>query len=1330
MKNRKTNLNRKCAKFCAIALACVLTVLSIPNPESIYASEPDANEEASYSYENASADVADDSEEDESANPGDEGESGTSNDGKKIDGKEIDVEGNVEEENCEEENSEDEILEDENSEIEISEDEILEEEISEDENSEDEILEDEISEEEISEDEILEEEIIVAGEMFICNSSAYSFTEEMASDKRELSAELGEYKELEEGRDIAEGEILIKAPDYETALKYAACFNGKLLKFRHGIATVELNADETLPHAEVYDALCASAKSDNRLPAAWPNTISYLTNDPLADKLDEFERYQWFHDVLGSEYALENGYNGDGVKVAVLDTGIRTGHEDFDWSEIEAVSVTDENDPDDSFTLLGGGHGTNVCGIIKGEYDNGLGGHGIAPEADLLSVKVFSPYDSDSDDSFDSVGAYLDDVLEGINLCIDRGDVDIINMSLGSNSPNPLYEEVIDSAYESGITVFAAAGNGNTNAEEFPASYKHAVSVAALNKDCKRTEFSNYGPKVRYAFPGAEIYSTYNQNDYGDVPGLTCDGYSYMDGTSQASPMAAACAAVILASMDSEGLSGPAKVDALLKKMDSSCVSTSESGMGKGYVNLTKAFGLSRMSEKPKAPVVTKNPGGTYKELEIDVCLSAQKGTDIYYTLDGTTPKLNSFRFNASTVKLTASDGKITLPVQEKVVLKAIAVNGAGLSSPVLTQKYVFKVKETDIRIYVKDGTTVSLPVGISKGSSLQLAYSLTPEFAEKTKINWSVDEFAAETGIKVSSKGLVSIPKNCVPDIYSVYAETANGNKTSLPIEVLDSIEYTFSGLSLAPEHGETTGIVYADRSNCFVISGKKKIKGEETSEDVCFSDFRWSVKESGVSISVNTVLNLNPAASVKKVTVVGTPVFGGKKVSFTFKTIIPLVGIHYSVDDKITVSAGGSYKLNHVVFQPQNASNKSLEYSVYRDDTPVPGFSFKKNVMKVAGDVEEGVSNLVIVSKENSIITCENEFYVKNKKIKKIEIDSENIPKTLLRNTGAYSVYGSQCAIHTEIVYKDGSKVSVEDAMKLVSVECDRPDIIDAALGITTSNIYVVLKAGAVASGKAKIMIKNLQTGKVVKSFTVKVVNPPSNMYIVRKNVPGSYLAYNTTAEYKIVFEEKYGKVDKSSYDVTWLLSKGWDIDSPYSFDELGGFKIIGKGKVKACSFEAMPLDENGEYDYFSDDDQYATALLFARTNDGTNLSYCVNVFGDDAIKEISVESNVFYTKEDPDENGDWGYGEMLLGFTPKHNSEDLYGMICSDAAVSVDKKSGMAVSFEGYVPVNPRYIGKVTYYPNKAGKYEFTIKMNNGDAYKKKIKVKITDSMINPD
>lgn len=226
---------------------------------------------------------------------------------------------------------------------------------------------------------------------------------------------------------------------------------------------------------------------------------------------------------------------GEGVVVAVLDTGIDITHEDLrgniwinegeipnngkdddgngyiddinGWSFSDnANSVHNETNASDEW------HGTHIAGIIAAVKDNEKGIAGIAPKTNIMPLKVFK-----------NGIAYTSDIIKAIEYAKDNG-ARIVNCSWGTTYENTALKEAME---ESGLIFVCAAGNSNNNIDlnpVYPSAFESAniISVASTNRIGQLSGFSNYGPKsVDVAAPGEGIMSTLPNNRYGQSSGTS-----------------------------------------------------------------------------------------------------------------------------------------------------------------------------------------------------------------------------------------------------------------------------------------------------------------------------------------------------------------------------------------------------------------------------------------------------------------------------------------------------------------------------------------------------------------------------------------------------------------------------------------------------------------------------------------------------------------------------------------------------------------------------------------------------------------------------------------
>lgn len=273
-------------------------------------------------------------------------------------------------------------------------------------------------------------------------------------------------------------------------------------------------------------------KGEFQLP---PFTINYI----MMTLAETYEYGMAIHNIR-EQWKITKGEN---VVVGVVDTGLPV-HRDLDGQILDAKNFTKSPLED------GNGHSTHVCGIIAA-VENGEGVVGIANKAKLVIAKALDDNGAGNDQS----------IAEAIRWCVDK-KVDIINMSLGSPNETsmffPLTKEAVKYAYSKNIPIICAAGNENAKKVGFPASMQETISVAAVDSNKQRANFSNRGLDNDFAACGVDILSTYKNNLYAEL-----------SGTSMACPQIAGIAALILSEMKKRGenINSPEVIRESIKKI-------------------------------------------------------------------------------------------------------------------------------------------------------------------------------------------------------------------------------------------------------------------------------------------------------------------------------------------------------------------------------------------------------------------------------------------------------------------------------------------------------------------------------------------------------------------------------------------------------------------------------------------------------------------------------------------------------------------------------------------------------------------------------------------
>ncbi len=369
---------------------------------------------------------------------------------------------------------------------------------------------------------------------------------------------------------------------------------------------------------------------------AEPNYIAYaliVPNDP-------YYKYQWHLDnPVNGGIQTEEAWNistGSGVKVAVIDTGIRKGTDLANTCFVAGYDyVNKDTDPTDD-----NGHGTHVAGTIAQSTNNALGVAGVAFNSCLMPVKVLGAT---------GAGTYANVAL-GIRYAADNG-AKVINLSLGGSSDSTTLKDAVAYAYNKGVTVIAAAGNENSTSILYPAAYDdYVVAVGAIQYDETRAPYSNYGPSLDIVAPGGNTAVDQNGDGYGDgvlqqtftiSSGRITWGYYFFQGTSMATPHVSGVAALVIAN----GVTGPDNVRAALQTTAEEKGSPGwDATYGWGLVDAYKALQWTAGPPDTEAPVITGATGNTTGTTGESVTISATitdnvgvTSAIVYYTpIDGT----------------------------------------------------------------------------------------------------------------------------------------------------------------------------------------------------------------------------------------------------------------------------------------------------------------------------------------------------------------------------------------------------------------------------------------------------------------------------------------------------------------------------------------------------------------------------------------------------------------------------------------------------------------------------------------------------------------------
>lgn len=237
---------------------------------------------------------------------------------------------------------------------------------------------------------------------------------------------------------------------------------------------------------------------------------------------------------------LPQHYRGQGIKIAIIDSGAANSHDDLK-KITRGYDIVNKARSTSTWNIDTVSHGSHCAGIIAGA-DSPTGIRGFAPDAEIHACKLFP-------------GGQISQLIEALEYCIEK-QIDVVNLSLGGSEPSEALEQQIQRAKQAGIACIVAAGNSG-GAVQYPAASPNVLAVAAIGRmnefpsDSYHTQtvssqvdgngffsarFSCYGPEIAVCAPGVAITSSVPDNNF-----------AAWDGTSMAAPHVTGLAALTLA---------------------------------------------------------------------------------------------------------------------------------------------------------------------------------------------------------------------------------------------------------------------------------------------------------------------------------------------------------------------------------------------------------------------------------------------------------------------------------------------------------------------------------------------------------------------------------------------------------------------------------------------------------------------------------------------------------------------------------------------------------------------------------------------------------------
>ncbi len=327
--------------------------------------------------------------------------------------------------------------------------------------------------------------------------------------------------------DASAGEILKRSLD----IRHDFGSSGFTVEVPEGVAAV-LDARPGI-HIEMVKVYQISKPPGGCEP--WPDCNKVPTPSERPTPSDQTP---WGIETMYGDTTITATSGGNGINVAVLDTGVNTNHPDVTRRVTQCVDFTVKAKRNQEPIKVGqcsdtNGHGTHVAGTILADGGaDGKGIYGVAPEASLLAYKVCS-----------SAGCWSDDIGRAIRYAADHG-ANIVSMSFGSDYENTLEREAITYAVGKGVLLVAAAGNDGPaiGSIDYPAANVNVMAVGAIDIIWNVPSWSSRGindgdyvieeREVEFGAPGVNIESIWKDGSY-----------YFLSGTSMATPHVSGMAA-------------------------------------------------------------------------------------------------------------------------------------------------------------------------------------------------------------------------------------------------------------------------------------------------------------------------------------------------------------------------------------------------------------------------------------------------------------------------------------------------------------------------------------------------------------------------------------------------------------------------------------------------------------------------------------------------------------------------------------------------------------------------------------------------------------------
>jgi len=393
---------------------------------------------------------------------------------------------------------------------------------------------------------------------------------------------------------------------------------------------------------------------------------------------------------------------GEGVTVAILDTGVEASHPDLVNNLVPGWNVVSNNS--DTSAIMW--HGTSVAGVVAASSNNSLGVSSVAWNANIMPVRVSNETNG---------AAQWSSLANGILWAADHG-ADIVNVSYDVAIGAYLLNDAAQYLRGKGGVVVVAAGNANTDGGYSDNPYM--ITVAATDSNDNKASFSNYGNNVDVSAPGVNVYTTYINGSYANT-----------SGTSFSSPATAGVVALIMAA---NPYLTPDEVEAVLEQSADAPIAGTDWHQYFGYGRVNAAAAVQLAQQQTSAD--TQAPSTTIFSPQNNVTVSGNvlvevnatdntgvAGIDLYANdqlvgRDITAP----YQFSWDSTQVTDGSATFTAYAQDAAGNEATS---SGLSVNVNNQPDAQDKTPPTVSIFdPADGSTVSRTVNIGITSNDNVA--------------------------------------------------------------------------------------------------------------------------------------------------------------------------------------------------------------------------------------------------------------------------------------------------------------------------------------------------------------------------------------------------------------------------------------------------------------------------------------------------------------------------------------------------------------------------------------------------------------------------------